>query len=81
MPRRDGTGPAGFGPMTGRGLGSCNKYSGLGYGMGRPLGRGCGWGYGLYAAQASPVTLAERKQLLEEELKRVDSLLVQSEKA
>jgi len=68
MPRKDGTGPAGVGPMTGRG-------------MGRGLGRGCGRGNGPYAAAASPVTLAERKQLLKEELKRVDSLLGQSEKA
>lgn len=25
MPRRDGTGPNGRGPKTGRGLGNCNK--------------------------------------------------------
>ncbi|MBD3360477.1 hypothetical protein GF366_01600 [Candidatus Peregrinibacteria bacterium] len=25
MPRRDGTGPMGAGPMTGRGFGPCNK--------------------------------------------------------
>lgn len=25
MPRRDGTGPAGMGEMTGRGFGQCNK--------------------------------------------------------
>ncbi|ADY12482.1 DUF5320 domain-containing protein [Sphaerochaeta globosa] len=80
MPRKDGTGPAGVGPMTGRGMGSCTNYSGIGYGMGRRLGRGCGRGNGPYAAAASPVTLAERKQLLKEELKRVDSLLGQSEK-
>lgn len=33
MPNRDGTGPNGEGPMTGRGLGSCNK-------DGKPVGRG-----------------------------------------
>lgn len=81
MPRRDGTGPAGFGPMTGRGMGNCNNYSSIGYGMGRRLGRGCGWGYGPYAAVASPITLTERKSLLQEELKRLDSLIEQTEKA
>ncbi len=74
MPRRDGTGPAGFGPMKGRGMGNCNNYSAVGYGMGRRAGRGCGWGYGPYTAVASPITLAERKQLLQEELKRIEAL-------
>lgn len=81
MPRRDGTGPAGFGPMTGRGMGNCTNYSTIGYGMGRRFGRGCGWGFGPYGAPASPITLAERKQRLQEELKHVDSLLGQSEKS
>ena len=31
MPRGDGTGPAGLGPMTGRGLGYCAGYSRPGY--------------------------------------------------
>jgi len=56
MPRGDGTGPAGQGPMTGRGMGFCAGYStpgyanssfgygrGVGYGWGRGLGRGMGW--------------------------------------
>jgi hypothetical protein len=53
MPRGDRTGPAGMGPMTGRGAGYCagypvpgymNPYGGrLGAGFGR--GRGRWWGY------------------------------------
>jgi len=56
MPRRDGSGPAGIGPMTGRGLGKCLAYGiplvagavaafsrGGGFGFGRGLGRGNGW--------------------------------------
>jgi len=52
MPRGDGTGPAGLGPMTGRGLGYCAGYSRPGYatprfgwrrGWGRGFGRGLGW--------------------------------------
>jgi hypothetical protein len=52
MPRGDGTGPAGMGPMTGRGAGLCAGYPTPGYvnagrgsgfwGWGR--GRGGGWG-------------------------------------
>ena len=48
MPRFDGTGPMGQGPMTGRGMGPCNPNArpgyGRGYGQGR--GRGMGQGYG-----------------------------------
>ena len=51
MPRGDGTGPAGLGPMTGRGAGYCAGYSTPGYanpvpgrGRGRGFGRGGGWG-------------------------------------
>ncbi len=55
MPRGDGTGPQGMGPMTGRGLGYCAGYSvpgfanpiGSGYGRGMAWGRGGGGGRGL----------------------------------
>lgn len=46
MPRRDGTGPMGMGPMTGRGAGNCAGYAsnefanrGIGFGGGRGGGR------------------------------------------
>ena len=63
MPRGDGTGPAGMGPMTGRAAGYCAGYSvpgymnpipgrgwgfGRGWGRGRSWGRGRGWGRGAY---------------------------------
>lgn len=55
MPRGDGTGPAGLGPMTGRRAGFCAGYgmpgyanSGWGRGWGRG-GRGRGWRHGYYA--------------------------------
>ena len=60
MPRGDGTGPAGLGPMTGRAAGYCAGYAvpgfmnpmpgrgfwggGRGMGFGRGFGRGRGWG-------------------------------------
>ena len=52
MPRGDGTGPGGLGPMTGRALGYCAGYSTPGYtkgpgmGLGRGRGGGRGWGRG-----------------------------------
>ncbi|MEF8874996.1 MAG: DUF5320 domain-containing protein [Candidatus Thermoplasmatota archaeon] len=55
MPRGDGTGPEGLGPMTGRGLGFCAGFDspgftkgggrGLARGRGRGLGRGLGRGF------------------------------------
>ena len=66
MPGGNGTGPAGMGPMTGRGAGFCAGYAGPGYanpvggrgygigcsrGMGR--GRGFGRGFGWYSAAGS----------------------------
>ena len=46
MPREDGTGPSGFGPMTGRSLGYCAGYSSPGYVRMPGWGRGCGGGRG-----------------------------------
>lgn len=67
MPRGDGTGPAGLGPMTGRAAGYCagyatpgyaNPWPGRGYfGMGRGFwggGRGW-WGWGRYLYAPTPV--------------------------
>lgn len=45
MPNKDGTGPEGLGPKTGRQLGNCKEASpveGRGFGRGRGLGRGLG---------------------------------------
>jgi hypothetical protein len=56
MPRGDGSGPIGMGPMTGRGAGFCSGFPspgymnprvGLGRGYGRGFGRGSGRGYGM----------------------------------
>lgn len=43
MPRGDGTGPMGMGPMTGRGFGYCAGYPMPGL---MNAGMGCGWGGG-----------------------------------
>lgn len=74
MPRFDGTGPAGMGPMTGRGLGPC------GY------GRGCGRGYGRGLGYYRQPTATEEKQMIQddvaalrEELKAAEERLSQLE--
>ena len=48
MPRGDGTGPEGLGPMTGRGLGYCTGHASPGFAKagGRGLARGKGRGIG-----------------------------------
>lgn len=55
MPAKDGTGPEGRGPMTGRGMGPCasdpafrsgfRRGFGRGFGLGRGFGRGRGFGF------------------------------------
>jgi hypothetical protein len=48
MPRGDGTGPTGMGPITGRAAGRCAENETGGYanpGAGRGLGRGRGMGF------------------------------------
>lgn len=45
MPRGDGTGPRGMGPMTGRAAGYCTGSDMPGYANPR-FGRGLGWGQG-----------------------------------
>ncbi len=52
MPRGDRTGPAGMGPMTGRGAGYCAGYATPGFAnpaldrvYGAGFGRGLGWGF------------------------------------
>jgi hypothetical protein len=50
MPRGDGTGPRGTGPMSGRAAGYCAGYGRPGFanpGFGRGRGLGMGWGRGL----------------------------------
>ena len=46
MPRGDGTGPGGFGPMTGRGAGYCAGFDAPGFANNVPAGRGMAKGRG-----------------------------------
>lgn len=77
MPYRDGTGPQGGGPMTGRGFGPCLQGRGgfFGRGFGRGWKRGGNWGY-----FSRPISknderegLESYRKSLEEELEAVKS--------
>ncbi|MFA4999426.1 MAG: DUF5320 domain-containing protein [Parcubacteria group bacterium] len=70
MPGFDGTGPVGQGPMTGRGMGPCDRSL--------RQGRRC-WGYGFrrfFSPKNNLSTLEAEEKALEEELK-----IVREEKA
>ncbi|MDD2288789.1 MAG: DUF5320 domain-containing protein [Bacteroidales bacterium] len=60
MAGRNGTGPLGMGPLTGRGLGPCgrgyfaNRRPRVGYGRGLRYGRGLDY-HGLYPNKFSPI--------------------------
>lgn len=66
MPYMDGTGPNGMGPVTGRGMGPCNR--GVGLGRGRGFGGRMFWGDRRYTG---PLSLEEEEKMLEEQLKAV----------
>ena len=80
MPRGDGTGPAGQGPMTGRRMGYCagfsvpgfmNSWFGRGVGMGRGFGRGFGWRKGMMPIQPQVVPVQQiQPQVITEQQER-----------
>jgi len=86
MPYKNGTGPNGQGPMTGRGMGPCagdaRAMGGRGMGRGNGAGRGMGRGYGMgfappvYAAPTKEMLQSE-KAMLEAELKAIDEQLAE----
>ena len=86
MPRLNGTGPAGMGPMTGRGLGPCGGGYGRGYGRGYGMGYGRGYGLSWNPGSYRQPTVAEEKTIvqddiaaLKEELKAAEERLSQLE--
>ncbi len=71
MPRLDGTGPLGYGPMTGRGMGSC--------GPGRGFGPGRGYGRRFMTRNEEKDLLKDEMKDLEEELKAIKERLQELE--
>ena len=89
MPRGDGTGPMGMGPMTGRGAGYCagfpvpgyaNPARGFGYGFGRGYRRGFyatglpGWARYDYPGYAQE-TEADERALLSNQVQYLEEQL------
>jgi len=88
MPGRDGTGPMGTGPMTGRGFGGCFAGAGKGMGFGRGMGFGfargmghgifCRRGYGRffadYGTDEQPFAVSD-KEILAEQKKILEAQL------
>jgi hypothetical protein len=81
MPRRDGTGPTGAGPMTGKGFGLCTSQNATRYGVGLEMGPGLGFrrgfggggfGRGFAAGLASSKT---RKELLQDQKSALENSL------
>ena len=75
MPGFDGSGPGGYGPGTGRGMGPCGRGLAMRRGFGRGFGRGRGFGAGIFGnyAEHEPLSKEAQKQLLEAELKRIEA--------
>jgi len=68
MPNRDGTGPMGNGPRTGRGMGPCG--GGMRHGMGWGYGRGFG-ARRFISPKNELEALEEEQQMLENELQMI----------
>ncbi len=89
MPRGNGMGPTGAGPMTGRGLGPCATGNTVNYGAGygRDLGlglanrRGLGRGFGRSVVFNQPSDevlkeqLKEQQEILKKQLEAIDGQL------
>ena len=89
MPALDGTGPAGAGPMTGRGMGPCGRGYGYGKGHGRGFGQGIGFGrrfmgwFGWgnnYPQSSYQIDPKEEKAMLKDEIKAMQERLKELEK-
>lgn len=80
MPGFDGTGPMGYGPMTGRGFGYCRVPHGIGFRGPGPAwrrgrrgrfggyGQGFGWGYPAYAEGLS---VDDERRMLQDYIERL----------
>ncbi|HNX52620.1 MAG TPA: DUF5320 domain-containing protein [Pontiellaceae bacterium] len=83
MPRGDRTGPAGAGPMSGRGAGFCAGTNTAGFQTaGGGFGRGCGRGFGFRNRFAQPVQTLQGDELLElkEQMARIEQRLGEIQK-
>ena len=81
MPRKNGTGPLGQGPMTGRAAGRCNpsfiKTEGLGRGLKRGIGRG--FFNSINAIDSEKENLIQQKEWLDQQSAVILNRLAQIE--
>ncbi|MHC1734427.1 MAG: DUF5320 domain-containing protein [Erysipelotrichaceae bacterium] len=79
MPRNDGTGPVGAGPMTGRGAGPCNtnRQTTFGLGRGLKLGRGRGFCRSVSGDTNEKETLLQQKEWLDQRSAQIKTRLNQ----
>ena len=84
MPGRDGTGPYGEGPLTGRGLGPCGRGLAFRGGLGRGFGRGFGFrrvpAYPAYGYEPVEITKEQKIKVLETERAEIEAELKELEK-
>ena len=87
MPRLDGTGPQGQGPLTGRGMGDCTGAipvncfrRGLGLRSRRGMGMGMGWSATDLTPGERKEALKKEKELLKQELEAIEEEIKESEK-
>ena len=80
MPGRNGTGPMGAGPMSGKGMGLCTGVnsaadgSGSGFGVGSGRGMGCRRGFGRNFI-ATPTATKSEKEILTEQKEQLAARL------
>jgi hypothetical protein len=85
MARRDGTGPMGQGPITGRGLGFCAGNVGTNTQFGRKNGFGIGAGYGCkrgfggffnnqFSGSTEKELLEQQKELIQKRLDAINKI-------
>lgn len=78
MPVRDGTGPQGYGPLTGKGMGNCVgswcPVPGRGFGFGRGRGYRAGYGPGYGRRYHYPVYDEESEILRQEETQMLKAM-------
>lgn len=78
MPGRNGTGPMGLGPMSGKGMGLCtgvnSAVNGVGFGFGSGRGMGCRRGFGRNSI-ATPTSTKTQKEMLTDQKEQLAAQL------